>query len=378
MSLEIVPVERNRDLAAFIDVPWRLPDLVNSPQWVPPLRMMVRDVLDTKSNPFYAKAARALFIARRDGVPVGRIAAIENRAHNEAHDDRVGFFGFFEARNDTEVAGRLLATASGWLKGRGFTAMRGPVSPSTNHECGLLVDGFEQPHMFLTPWNPPFYESLVLEAGLAPIKELLGYWFPVAEPSFRVPPRFSKLAERAKSRSNLTFRDMRSDRYWDDVEICWDLYNDAFAKNWGFVPMSRDEFMRMAKDMKLLLVPQFAFVAEIHGAPAGFMLSVPDANVLFRKIRTGRLFPFGLFHILAGKSRLRTFRVMALGIKEKFRNGVILPLLIHEAARRGIAFGAMGAELSWVLEDNQAIRQPIESVGGRIYRRWRIFEQPIQ
>jgi len=378
MSLEIVPVERNRDLAAFVDVPWRLPDLVNSPQWVPPLRMMVRELLDTKGNPFYAKADRALFIARRDDVPVGRIAAIENRAHNELHGDRVGFFGFFEVRNDAEVAGRLVAAASAWLKGRGLTAMRGPVSPSTNHECGLLVDGFDQPHMFLTPWNPPFYESRLVEAGLAPIKDLLGYWLPLGDPAFSVPQRFATLAQRAKTKSHLTFRDMRSDRYWDDVAICWDLYNEVWAKNWGFVPMSRDEFMQMAKDVKPLLLPQFAFVAEIRGAPAGFMLTVPDANVLFKRIRSGRLFPFGLFHIVFGKSRLRTLRVMALGIKEEFRTRGILPLLIHEAGLRAAAFGATGAELSWVLEDNQAIRQPIEALGGRIYRRWRIFEQLIR
>lgn len=351
--------------------------MVTSPQWVPPLRMMVRDLLDTKGNPFYAKAACALFIARRDGVPVGRIAAIENRAHNKAHGDRVGFFGFFEARNDAEVAGRLVAAARGWLRSRGLTAMRGPVSPSTNHESGLLVDGFDQPQMFLTPWNPPFYESLLVEAGLAPIKDLLGYWLPLGDRSFSVPQRFSTLAHRAKTRDELTFREMRPDRYWNDVLLCWDLYNDAWAKNWGFVPMSRDEFMRMAKDMKPLLLPQFAFVAEIRGAPAGFMLTLPDVNVLFKRIRNGRLFPFGVFHILLGKSRLRTLRVMALGIKEDFRKRGILPLLIHEAGLRATAFGATGAELSWVLEDNQAIRQPIESLGGHIYRRWRIFEQPI-
>lgn len=377
MSLEIVPVERNRDLAAFVDVPWKLPDLVSSPQWVPPLRMMVRDLLDTKGNPFYAKAARALFIARRDGVPVGRIAAIENRVHNETHGDRVGFFGFFESRDDAEVAGSLVAAASGWLKSRGLTAMRGPVSPSTNHECGLLVDGFDQPQMFLTPWNPPFYESLLIEAGLAPIKNLLGYWLPLGDSPSNVPQRFSQLAQRAKTRDHLTFREMRSGSYWDDVALCWDLYNDAWAKNWGFVPMSRDEFMKMAKDMRPLLLPQFAFVAEIRGAPAGFMLTLPDVNVLFKKIGNGRLFPFGVFHILLGKSRLRTLRVMALGIREEFRTRGILPLLVYEAGLRAAELGATGAELSWVLEDNQAIRQPIEALGGYVYRRWRIFERAI-
>src|SRR2546426_9278397 len=176
MSLEVVPVERSRELSAFIDVSWHIPDAVRHPQWVPPLRMMVRDLLDTKSNPFYRQADRKLFIARRNGKPVGRIAAIENRAHNAFHDDRVGFFGFFEAIDDADVAGALLSAAEAWLRTRGLTWARGPMNPSTNHDCGLLVDGFDQHPQFLTPWNPSYYETLICSAGFTASKDLLGYW----------------------------------------------------------------------------------------------------------------------------------------------------------------------------------------------------------
>jgi len=338
---------------------------------------MVRDLLDTKSNPFYRQADRMLFVATRNGKPVGRIAAIENRAHNAFHHDRVGFFGFFEAIDDPEVARTLFRAAEGWLRARGLTSIRGPMNPSTNHDCGLLVDGFDQHPQFLTPWNPPYYESLIREADLTPTKDLLGYWLPYGDADYRLPPKVAAVARRAAAKTNLKFRDLEPRHFWDEVAICWDVYNSAWEENWGFVPMSRDEFLHMAKSLKPLLIPQFAFVAEINGAPAGFMLSTPDFNLIFKRIRSGRLFPFGLGQILISKSKLRTGRVMALGIKREYRSGSILPLFMHEAARRAIAFGSPGAEASWILEDNQAMRQPIEAFGGRVYRRWRIFERPL-
>jgi len=377
MSLEVIPVERGRDLSRFVDVPWRIPAVVNDPAWVPPLRMMVRDNLDTKGNPFYRDAERRLFIARRDGKVVGRIAAIENRAHNRTWDDRVGFFGFFECVDDAGVAARLFDAAGAWLAGRGLTVMRGPMSPSTNQECGLLVDGFQEHPQFLTPWNPPYYEGLLDGAGFSMAKELLGYWLPYGEPGFQLDPKLSALAQRAAERANMTFRDLQPHRFWAEVEIVWEVYNSAWERNWGFVPMTRDEFLHMAKSLKPLLVPQFAFVAEVGGAPAGFMLCVPDYNVVLKGNRNGRLFPLGLARILRGKSTLRTGRIIALGIKEEFRSRSILPVFMHEAARRALAYGSPGAEASWILEENTAMRQPVESFGGRVYRRWRVFDRPI-
>jgi GNAT superfamily N-acetyltransferase len=377
MSLEILPVERSRELSAFIDVPWNIPAVVQHPQWVPPLRMMVRDLLDTKSNPFYRAAAHQLFIARRDGKLVGRIAAIENKAHNEFHRDRVGFFGFFESIDDDGVAKALFDAARAWLTARGLTSIRGPMNPSTNHDCGLLVDGFDQHPQFLTSWNPAYYESLLRSAGFEVAKDLLGYWLPYGEAGYTMPPRFEALARRAAERSHLKFRDLEPGRFWSEVDLCWEIYNSAWEHNWGFVPMSRDEFLHMARELKPLLIPQFAFLAEVKGKPAGFMLAAPDLNLVFKRIRNGRLFPLGLAKILLGKSKLRTGRVIALGIKAEFRAGGVLPVFMHEAARRAIEFGSPGSEASWVLEDNLAMRQPIEAFGGRVYRRWRIFERAV-
>jgi hypothetical protein len=377
MSLEVVAVEGSRQLSAFIDVPWHIPEAVRHPQWVPPLRMMVRDLLDTKTNPFYRTADRALFVARRHGKPVGRIAAIENRAHNVFHDDRVGFFGFFESIDDDGVVRALVGRAGEWLAARGLTSIRGPVNPSTNHDCGLLVEGFDVHPQFLTPWNPSYYERLLRGAGFSATKELLAYWLPYGDAGYELPEKFRALAERGALRNNLVFRDLDPSRYWDEVEICWGIYNSAWERNWGFVPMSRDEFYHLAKGLRAVLVPQFAFVAEINGAPAGFMLSTIDMNLLFKRVRSGRLFPSGLFRILAGKHRLRTGRVLALGIREEFRTRSILPLFMYEAARRAIAWGSPGAEASWILDENHAMRTPLESLGGRVYRRWRILDRQI-
>lgn len=339
--------------------------------------MMVRDLLDTKANPFYHQAARQLFVARRKGKLVGRIAAIENRAHNAFHGDRTGFFGFFEAIEDGEVAQALFAAAESWLRQRGLDAMRGPMNPSTNHDCGLLVDGFDQHPQFLTSWNPRYYESLVEHAGLAAVKNLVGYWLPYGEPGYTLPPRVEAVARRAAAKAKLSFRDLEPSRFWDEVAICWDVYNSAWEKNWGFVPMSRDEFLYMAKSLKPLIPPQFAFVAEVAGEPAGFMLSTLDFNLIFKHVRNGRLFPFGLPKLLLGKSRLRSGRALALGIKDTFRSGSILAVFLYEAARRAIAWGSPGAEASWILEDNHAMRQPLEAFGGRVYRRWRIYERRV-
>lgn len=338
---------------------------------------MIRDQLDTKGNPFYHAAERQLFIARRNGRVVGRIAAIENRAHNDFHGDRVGFFGFFECTNDPDAAVALFQAAADWLTSRALTAMRGPVNPSTNYECGLLVGGFDEHPVFLTPWNPPYYETLVARAGFTVAKDLVGYWLPYGEPGYRVPERLSAMADRAAARAQMQFRDLDPGKFWDEVELCWQIYNSAWERNWGFVPMTREEFLHMARSLRQLLVPQFAFLAEVRGEPAGFMLAAPDYNQVFRRIRSGRLLPFGFLKVLRSRTRIRTGRILALGIRDNFRSGSILPLFMHEATRRAIAYGSPGAEASWILEDNQAMRQPLEAVGGRVYRRWRIYERPL-
>ena len=375
MTVEIRTVESRRDLRRFVDFPWRLYNRREHPQWVPPLKMSVLDALDQRGNPFYLHAERKLFLAWRDGAPVGRIAAIENRAHNRFHDDRVGFWGFFECIDDQEVANALFTAAQTWLEARGLDVIRGPMNPSTNYECGLLVDGFEHRPTFMTAWNPPYYDALCVGAGFVKAKDLLGFWFPATEPGYRLPEFVERQAERAMAGGRITFRDLDPRHFAREVAACWDIYNDAWERNWGFVPMSRPEFEHMAKDMKQLLWPQLAFMASVDGEPAGFMLAVPDYNEALIHNRNGGLFPLGLLRLLRGKRTIKTARVMALGVKRSFRSRSILALFTHEVMRRGLAMGKIGAEASWLLEDNQLIVKPMRAMGAREWHRWRVYDR---
>ena len=361
----------------FVDIPWRIFDQAKQPQWFPPLRLAVLDALDEKRNPFYRRAARQLFIATRDGKPVGRIAAIENRAHNEFHHDRVGFFGFFESIDCAEVARPLFDAAAKWLRLRGLTAMRGPMSPSTNHECGLLVDGFDKHPVFMTTWNPPYYESLIEAAGLAAVKDLLGHLVDADDSRFRFPERFATHAQRARESGRVTVRSLDLKRFDHDLELCWDVYNSAWERNWGFVPFAHDEFTHLGASLKPLLVPELALTVEVDGNPAGFMLVVPDFNLVAKRIRNGRLFPTGLVKLLLAKRRIRFGRVMALGVKREYRRSDVFALLVDELYRRGMAYGMTKVEASWVLADNELMNRPMRAMGASVYRRWRIYERAL-
>lgn len=373
-GVEIVTVRSARDLRRFIDLPFRLYDAETYPNWVAPLRMATRDALDERKNAFYLRANRELFLAVRGGTVVGRIAAIENRAHNEFAGDRIGFWGFFECIDDQGVADALFAAADGWLSARGLSGMRGPMNPSTNYECGLLVEGFEHRPTFMTAWNPPYYDLLCLRAGLVKAKDLLAFWFDGETTGYALPEFVARQAARALEGGRLTFRDLDPARFDSETAALWDIYNDAWERNWGFVPMSREEFLHMAKDMKQLLDPRFAFMAEIAGEPAGFMLALPDYNEVLRYNRSGRLLPRGLPLLLWGRRRIRNMRVMALGVKSSARSRSILALFTHEIMRRGQLYGKNGAEASWLLEDNGLIVKPMRAMGARERMRWRVYE----
>jgi GNAT superfamily N-acetyltransferase len=377
MTTEILEVRSRRDVHRFVDVPWHVRALTDSPHWVPPLRVAVVDALDEKRNPFYRNATRHLFIASREGRPVGRIAAIENRAHNDFHEDRVGFFGFFESIDDAEVARRLFDVAARWLRDRGLTTVRGPISPSTNHECGLLVDGFDEHPVFMTPWNPPYYASLIELAGLVGVKDLLGHLLEANDPRFSFPDRVAAHADRARASGRVSVQSIDPKRFDRAIELCWDVYNAAWESNWGFVPMTHAEFAHMGREMKPLLIPELAFTAEVDGKPAGFMLVLPDFNVVIKRIGNGRLFPTGLIKLLLGKRRIRTGRVMALGVKREYRRNDIFALLVDELYRRGTSYGLTAAEASWVLADNELMNRPMRAMGARAYRRWRIYEKGL-
>lgn len=372
---EVSPKD-SRGLDRFIDVPWKIYNKKDHPKWVPPLRMAVKDSLDVVNNPFYQRAEIALFIAEKNGRPVGRIAAIENRAHNDYHQDKIGFYGFFECIDDQDVANLLFETASSWLKKRGRTSMRGPTSPSMNHEVGLLVRGQSQHPTIMTTWNPKYYESLHENAGLKGVKDLVAYILPAAGFD-KVPQRVLDHAEQVRKDSKITFRDFDKKNFERDVQIAYDIYNSAWEDNWGFFPMSRDEFFHAAKDLKMVLDPRYAFVAEYEGQPAGFMIGLPDINQILRFNRNGRLFPTGALKLLLGRRFIKMVRVVTLGVKKEFRNKGIFSMFTHESYLRARKHKILAGEASWILEDNEAMNRPWQEIGAPLYRRWRIYEIPL-
>jgi GNAT superfamily N-acetyltransferase len=376
MGAGAVSVARADDAAgvrAFVAVPFRLFGDGRHAPWVPPLRAAVRDALDDRRHPFYRHATRALFVARRGARVVGRIAAIENRAANAHAGDRLGYFGFFECDDDSAAAAALFDAARDWLRRRGLAGMLGPVNPSTNYDCGVLVDGHDRRPAFLTPWNPTYYPALFEGAGARPAKDLLGLWFPIQEPGWALPPAVDQLTARATGRSGVRVRPLDLARFDGEVATCAALYNAAWHDNWGFVPMPADEFAHMAKDLRLLMRPDLSFIAEVDGAPAGFLFALPDYNDVLRHNRSGRLLPGGLPRMLWYKSRMRAARVLALGVRPEFRARGILPLFTAAIVRRGYEIGAEGAEASWLLEDNHLIVKPLRMMGARDRMRWRLY-----
>ncbi|MBT3983271.1 MAG: N-acetyltransferase [Bacteriovoracaceae bacterium] len=377
-QIEIFPVGKSKSLKKlFIDVPWRIYSSKEYPNWVPPLRLSVKESLDTVKNPFYKRAKIELFIAKKDGKVVGRIAAVKNDAHNEYHDENIGFYGYFECTNDQEVADELFKAAKSWCKNEGLDALRGPMSPSTNHECGLLVRGHSQHPTIMTTYNPKYYQDLHEKSGFEGVKDLVAYWIPhegVDELPAKVVTRSNKL----RREDGFTFRDL-STKNWDrDIDTCFEIYNAAWEKNWGFVPMTREEFKYAAEDMKLIVDPRFSYIVLKDGAPAGFMFALPDINHILKRIPNGKLFPFGLPKLLIGKKLLKTVRVVALGVKPEFRKEGIFALFSHEGFIRAKKYGLIGGEASWILEDNEGMNKPWKDMGLPIYRRWRIYQSPIQ
>jgi hypothetical protein len=372
-------VESKSDWADFIDLPWDI--YTNDPHWVPPLKIAVRDLLDVNKNPFFRHAYMYPIIAYKDGRRVGRAVGVIDENHNKFHNEKTAFFGFFEAINDQELTNQLLDSVAKWAKLRGMTTLRGPMNPSTNHECGLLVEGFSDTPSVMMTYNPPYYERLLEGWGLSKAKDLLAYIIDSKAVNFS--DKLIAQAEKLKQKGNVTFRSINMRKFDEEVEMILDIYNDAWERNWGFVPMEREEFRHLAKDLKAVMDPALLLVAEVAGKPAGFALALPDVNQAIKKVRDGKLFPTGLLKILwntKGPGRKRTInrcRVLTLGIKRAYREYGIGPLLYTEYFKRGPALGYPAGEASWVLEDNIPMNRALEHMCGRRTKVYRIYDRTL-
>jgi GNAT superfamily N-acetyltransferase len=355
-------------MEAFIRLPWSI--YHGNRTWVPPLIRDVRAMMDPERHPFHRHSEVQAFLALRDGRPVGRVAAIHNRRHIEFHQENVGFFGFYECERDAAASARLLDAAAGWLRERGLATMRGPTSFSTNEEAGLLVEGFDDPPAVMMAYNPPYYEEQFEAYGLSPSKTLLAYHVFASRP----PEYLVRAAAIVERRTGVKVRPLRMRDFDRELEIVRDIYNAAWRRNWGFVPMTDEEIRHMARELKPVVDPRLALIGEdAGGRPVGFALALPDFNQVLRRLN-GRLFPFGVLKALWLRRRIDSLRVLTLGVLEEYRGKGLDALFYLGIFRGGNGQGINQGEFSWVLEDNVLMRRPLERMGARVHKRYRIYD----
>ncbi|MDH3891641.1 MAG: N-acetyltransferase [candidate division Zixibacteria bacterium] len=373
-TVNILEVESSAHLNDFIDLPNRL--YKGDPNYVTPLKSERLEFFDRDKNPFYKTAKTKLFLAERDGELAGRIAICVNFTHNEVHEEQTGFFGFFECVDDFEVASALLKTAMIELKREGMERMRGPVSFSTNHECGFLIEGFDSPPVIMMTYNKPYLPRLAEKFGLKKGMDLLAYKLTKENP---IPDRVQKIVEKLRKRSGVTFRNIRMNDFANEVQRIRRIYNEAWEHNWGFVPMNEDEFTYLAKGLKQIVEPELLFIAEHEDRPVAFLMAVPDVNQALIHLK-GKLMPSGVFKLLWHtkiSNKIDGVRVMTMGVVPDFRKRGLDSILYVDVFNRGIERGYRWGELSWILETNELMRSAIEQMGADLYKRYRIVEMPL-
>lgn len=372
--LEILPVCDRAAHREFLHLPGSL--YTHDPAWIPPLLLERREHL-SKNNPYFRHATFQAWIARRGSKTVGRISAQVDQLHLQRYDDHTGFFGMLEAQDDPEVFQALLDTAQAWLRERGMKRIRGPFNLSINQECGLLVEGFDTPPVIMMGHALPYYSRRIEEQGFTAEQDLLAYRI---ESDFAAPRHLEALSSRIAGQVRL--RPMRRREFTEDLAIIKDIFEDAWANNWGFLPFTTEEFDDLGKSLKLLVPTDFVRIAEVDGEPAAMMVVFPNINEAIRDL-DGRLFPLGWLKLLwrLKVSGVKTGRVPLMGVRQRYqqsRLGAILALLLitslQDSAR---SRGLEEVEMSWILENNVGMRKIIESIGGESYKRYRIYRKDL-
>lgn len=369
-DVEIKSIQGKRDTELFIRFPWRL--YKDDPYWVPPLRKEIQLKLDRSRHPFFDHAKMELLLARRGTSVVGRIAAIIDDRHNEYHNEHTGFFGMFECVEDYEVARALFLAAERWCKARGMNRIRGPMNLSMNDECGFLLEGFDSRPVFMMPYNPSYYLAFCERFGFVKAKDLYAY----LKSGPGIADRVGKLVERVKRNEHVVVRPMNMKNFKEEVERIKDIYNAAWELNWGFVPMTEKEIEFMAQQLKPIVEPRLALFAEVDGEPVGITLTIPDYNQVLKELN-GTLGPINILKFLYYKRKISGLRSLIFGIKKEYRQTGINTVLYYETERAGTQLGYEWCEMSWNLEDNDLINRFDEAVGGKLYKKYRIYEKDI-
>lgn len=366
----VKPVKRWRDRQRFVELPWTL--YKGDPNWIPPLRGNQKELLGYRRHAFYDNAEAQTFLAWRDGHVVGRISAIVNHEHNRQFNERRGFFGFFESIDDQGVANALFDAARDWLTQRGMQSIRGPANPSMNYECGLLIEGFDSPPTFMMTYNPPFYARLIETYGFRKAHDLLAYIGHRADLP-EIERRLGPLAEQAQARCNAVVRPVSRKHFRHDVDIFVGLYNRSLVAMWGFVPLPDREMRKLADSLRHLIIPELAMIAEVDGQAMGAIIGLPDYNPRIKHI-DGRLFPFGIFHLLGKQRDIKRIRVLSINVVPEYQRWGLGLVLMRGLTPMAIELDIQEAEFSWVSEDNDMARLGLEKGGAKVYKTYRMYD----
>ncbi|ALQ51004.1 hypothetical protein [Nitrosomonas ureae] len=366
------PVMTYRDMSKFIDVPWHI--YANDPMWVPPLRLERRFHF-SRYNPFFKHGEWQAWVAFQNGRPVGRISAQIDSLHQERYGTDSGHFGLMECIDNSEVFAALMLHAEAWLASRQIRRISGPFNLSINQECGILVDGFDTPPVIMMPHSARWYDRLLTEQEYYPVKDLLAYRIRV---DFEMPLAMQMLIDRFSS--TIIFRTLQRNKFDEEMEALRDIFNDAWSENWGFIPFTQEEFAELGSSLRLLLPDEFIQIAEVDGKPAAFMVSLPNLNEVLAKLN-GNLLPFGWLKLIKSirNQEIRSGRIPLMGVRKQFHNtplGLALACLVIDAPRQtAIARGIEEVEMSWILEDNMAMRNILDHLGSEQYKRYRIYQK---
>lgn len=375
MAIYIEKVDVLNDKKArkrFIDIQFNI--YKEDQNWVPQLRMELNKLFN-KKHPFYETANCAFYIAIKDGKDVGRIAAINNHHYNKFHKTQEGHWGFFEAIDDKEVFRTLFEAATQWCKSLGMTKFVGPFNPSTNYECGTLIKGHGEIPVLMMIYNYEYYQKYIEELGFAKAMDLIAYHM---ETKQDLPEVITKIATRAENKQAISYRTVSKKNWEKEIKLMYEIYNDAWENNWGFVPMTKDEFYAMAGDLKAVADERLILFAMVNGEEAGFIVALPDFNQVLHKIPNGKLFPTGIFKVLTGQRKIDCVRVLTMGVKKKYRLFGLESILYYRCQANIRKYPKYkNIEMSWILEDNLNMNKPLIRMNATPYRKYRIFEKEL-
>lgn len=370
-DIHIAKVKTKKDLKKFIHFPWKI--YKDDPNWVPPLIMDMKEKLNKKKNPFFEHADMDLFLAYGDDELVGRVAAILDENHNKVHNEKIVFFGLYESINDLEVAESLLAKAAEWGRERGMEVLRGPMNLSMNDECAFLLEGFDSPPVIMMTYNPPYYLDLMERCGMVKAKDLYAFYM---TRDHKTAEKVNEIVKRSKKEINVKLRTVDMKNLEEEAKKIQYICNQAWEKNWGFVPWTEKEMGHMVKKLGQFADPRLVILAEDEEKPVGFAFGLPNYNEVIKRMN-GKLTPLGILKFLIYKNKIKGMRAIVFGILKEYRLTGMSYLLYSELEKNAKEGGYEWGETSWQLEDNEAINRFVESLGGRVYKKYRIFERPI-